>query len=47
VADRALYAAKQAGRRRVAAWEHGVTRVESRLDRGRDDQGHELVTQAS
>jgi diguanylate cyclase (GGDEF)-like protein len=42
VADRALYAAKQAGRHRVAAWVHGAARVESRLD-----QGRELVAQAS
>jgi diguanylate cyclase (GGDEF)-like protein len=42
VADRALYAAKQAGRHRVAAWEHGATRVESSLE-----QGREFVAQAS
>jgi diguanylate cyclase (GGDEF)-like protein len=47
VADRALYAAKQAGRRRVAAWEQGATRVESRLDPSRDDRGRKLVAQVS
>jgi PleD family two-component response regulator len=47
VADRALYAAKQAGRRRVAAWEHGATRVESRLDQSHDDQGRDLLAQVS
>jgi diguanylate cyclase (GGDEF)-like protein len=31
VADRALYAAKAAGRRRVAVWEDGVTRVEAHM----------------
>jgi diguanylate cyclase (GGDEF)-like protein len=29
VADRALYAAKAAGRRRVAVWQDGATRIES------------------
>jgi diguanylate cyclase (GGDEF)-like protein len=33
VADRALYAAKQAGRRRVAVWDGGVTRVQANLER--------------
>jgi diguanylate cyclase (GGDEF)-like protein len=33
VADRALYAAKQAGRRRVAVWEDGSTHVEAHLER--------------
>jgi diguanylate cyclase (GGDEF)-like protein len=42
VADRALYAAKQAGRRRVAVWEAGTTRVEAHLE-----QGRALVAQAS
>jgi diguanylate cyclase (GGDEF)-like protein len=32
VADRALYAAKQAGRRCVAVWQDGQTRVEVRMD---------------
>jgi diguanylate cyclase (GGDEF)-like protein len=40
-ADRALYAAKQAGRRRVAAWECGATRVEAPLQPSR-----ELIAQA-
>jgi diguanylate cyclase (GGDEF)-like protein len=31
-ADRALYAAKTAGRRRVAVWEDGATRVGARMD---------------
>ncbi len=31
VADRALYAAKAAGRRRVAVWEDGRTRVEAHI----------------
>jgi diguanylate cyclase (GGDEF)-like protein len=31
VADRALYAAKAAGRRRVAVWQNGATRVESHM----------------
>jgi len=31
VADRALYAAKAAGRRRVAVWEDGATRVEAHM----------------
>ena len=35
VADRALYAAKQAGRRRVAAWTDGGTRVEANLENDR------------
>jgi hypothetical protein len=37
-ADRALYAAKAAGRRRVAVWEDGATRIAAhipeRADRG-------------
>ncbi|HUA74140.1 MAG TPA: GGDEF domain-containing protein [Solirubrobacteraceae bacterium] len=33
-ADRALYAAKAAGRRRVAVWEGGATRVEAHIDGG-------------
>ncbi|MHB8235101.1 MAG: GGDEF domain-containing protein [Solirubrobacteraceae bacterium] len=32
VADRALYAAKEAGRRCVAVWQDGQTRVEARMD---------------
>jgi diguanylate cyclase (GGDEF)-like protein len=36
VADRALYAAKAAGRRRVAVWENGQTRVEAHLGRERE-----------
>ena len=32
VADRALYAAKEAGRRCVAVWHDGQTRVEARMD---------------
>jgi diguanylate cyclase (GGDEF)-like protein len=35
VADRALYAAKQAGRRRVAVWDGGATRVQANLERGK------------
>ena len=31
VADRALYAAKAAGRRRVAVWEDGATRVDAHM----------------
>jgi PleD family two-component response regulator len=34
-ADRALYAAKAAGRRRVAAWEDGRTHVEAYISDGR------------
>ena len=41
-ADRALYAAKAAGRRRVAVWENGATRVERDLS-----QSPALVAQAS
>jgi diguanylate cyclase (GGDEF)-like protein len=33
-ADRALYAAKAAGRRRVAVWEEGATRVEAHISGG-------------
>jgi diguanylate cyclase (GGDEF)-like protein len=35
VADRALYAAKAAGRRRVAVWEDGRTHVEAHISDGR------------
>jgi diguanylate cyclase (GGDEF)-like protein len=42
VADRALYAAKQAGRRRVAVWQGGATRVEAHLEREQP-----LIAQAS
>jgi diguanylate cyclase (GGDEF)-like protein len=42
VADRALYTAKQAGRRRVAIWDGGATRVQAHLEREQP-----LVTQAS
>ncbi len=34
VADRALYAAKAAGRRRVAVWREGATRVEAHMSPG-------------
>ncbi len=48
VADRALYAAKAAGRRRVAAWKDGAARVEARISGGpppREAEG-EIVARA-
>jgi diguanylate cyclase (GGDEF)-like protein len=47
-ADRALYAAKAAGRRRVAVWEDGATRVERDLSKTASSKGvSSLAAQAS
>ncbi len=43
-ADRALYAAKTAGRRRVAVWEDGATRIAAQIPGGHDEP--ELVAPA-
>jgi diguanylate cyclase (GGDEF)-like protein len=46
-ADRALYAAKAAGRRRVAVWEDGATRVAAHIPGGRGRDEPELAAHAS
>jgi diguanylate cyclase (GGDEF)-like protein len=46
VADRALYAAKAAGRRRVAVWEDGETRVEAHISGGPPPHEGERVASA-
>ncbi len=45
-ADRALYAAKTAGRRRVAVWEDGATRVAAHIPDGRGRDEPELAAHA-
>jgi hypothetical protein len=45
-ADRALYAAKTAGRRRVAVWEDGATRVAAQIPGGRGQDEPELAAHA-
>jgi hypothetical protein len=46
VADRALYAAKAAGRRRVAVWEDGATRIAAHIRGGRGQDEPELAAHA-
>jgi diguanylate cyclase (GGDEF)-like protein len=46
VADRALYAAKAAGRRRVAVWEGGATRIAAHIRGGRGQDEPELAAHA-
>jgi diguanylate cyclase (GGDEF)-like protein len=45
-ADRALYAAKAAGRRRVAVWEGGETRIAAHIPGGRRQDEPELAAHA-